>query len=92
MLTLADGTFFPLVVGAIPWGRASGPMGLAREALQECGCSCKVFPQSLPVCVVLVSADIGRCYRVIQVDAHAPFDKVSSWSGDSSMKVLMWVC
>jgi hypothetical protein len=43
MLTLADGTFFPLVAGAIPWGRASGPAGLAPEALQERGCSCKGF-------------------------------------------------
>jgi hypothetical protein len=43
MLTLADGTFFPLVASAIPWGRASGPAGLALEALQERGCSCKVF-------------------------------------------------
>jgi hypothetical protein len=33
MLTLADGTFFPPVAGAIPWGRASGPAGLAPEAL-----------------------------------------------------------
>jgi hypothetical protein len=43
MLTLADGTFSPLVAGAIPWGRASGPVGLAPEALQERGCSCKGF-------------------------------------------------
>jgi hypothetical protein len=43
MLTLADGTFFPLVAGAVPWGRASGPAGLAPETLQECGCSYKVF-------------------------------------------------
>jgi hypothetical protein len=43
MLTLVDGTFFPLVAGAIPWGRTSGPAGLAPEALQERGCSCKVF-------------------------------------------------
>jgi hypothetical protein len=43
MLTLADGTFFPLATGAILWGHASGPAGLAPEALQERGCSCKVF-------------------------------------------------
>jgi hypothetical protein len=43
MLTLADGTFFPLVAGSIPWGRASGPAGLAPEALQECRCSSKGF-------------------------------------------------
>jgi hypothetical protein len=60
MLTLADGTFFPLVTGAIPWGRASGPAGLAPEALQERGCSCKVFSQDLPVCGVIVSAGIGN--------------------------------
>jgi hypothetical protein len=33
----------PPVAGAIPWGRASGPAGLALEALQERGCSCKGF-------------------------------------------------
>jgi hypothetical protein len=43
MLTLADGTLFPLVAGAIPWGRASGATGLAPEALQERRCSCKGF-------------------------------------------------
>jgi hypothetical protein len=59
MLTLADGTFSPLVAGVIPGGRASGPAGLAPEALQERGCSCKVFSQDLPVCGVLVSAGIG---------------------------------
>jgi hypothetical protein len=43
MLTLADGTFFPLVADASPWGRASGPAGLAPEALRERECSCRVF-------------------------------------------------
>jgi hypothetical protein len=57
MLTLADGTFFPLVAGVIPWGRASGPTGLAPKALQERG-SCKVFSQDLPACGVVVSAGI----------------------------------
>jgi hypothetical protein len=33
----------PLVAGAIPWGRASEPVGLALEALRERGRSCKVF-------------------------------------------------
>jgi hypothetical protein len=33
----------PLVADAIPWGRASGPAGLAPEALQERGCSYKGF-------------------------------------------------
>jgi hypothetical protein len=60
MLTSADGTFFPPGRYAIPWGRASGPAGLAPEALQEPRCSCKVFSQDLPVCEVLVSADIGN--------------------------------
>jgi hypothetical protein len=32
-----------LVADAIPWARASGPAGLAPEALQERGCSCKGF-------------------------------------------------
>jgi hypothetical protein len=49
MLTLADGTFFPPDCCAISWGHASRPAGLAPEALQERGCSCKVFSQSLPV-------------------------------------------
>jgi hypothetical protein len=60
MLTLADGIFFPPVAGAIPWGRASGPVGLAPKVLQECGCFCKVFSQNLPVCGVLVSTGIGN--------------------------------
>jgi hypothetical protein len=59
MLTLVDGTFSPLVACAVPWGHASGPTGLAPEALQERGCSCKIFSQDLPVCGVLVSASIG---------------------------------
>jgi hypothetical protein len=37
MLTLADGTFFPLVAGVVPWARASGPADPAPEALQERG-------------------------------------------------------
>jgi hypothetical protein len=60
MLTLADVTFFPPVCYAIPWGCASGPAGLAPEALEECVYSFKVFSQSLPVCEVLVSAGIGN--------------------------------
>jgi hypothetical protein len=60
MLTSADGTFFPPGCCSIPWSRASGPAGLAPEALQERGCSCKVFSQDLPVCEVLVSAGIGN--------------------------------
>jgi hypothetical protein len=38
MLTLAEGTFTPLVADAIPWGSTSGPAGLAPEALRERGC------------------------------------------------------
>jgi hypothetical protein len=59
-LMLADGTFFPPRCCAVPWGRASAPAGVAPEALQERGCSCKVFSQSLPVCEVLVSAGVGN--------------------------------
>jgi hypothetical protein len=59
MLTSADGTFFSPGCYAIPRGRASGPAGLAPEALQERGCSCKVFSQDLPVGEVLVTAGIG---------------------------------
>jgi hypothetical protein len=59
MLTLADGTFSPLVAGVIPWGLASGPAGLAPEALQEHECSCKVFSQDLLACGVVVSAGIS---------------------------------
>jgi hypothetical protein len=46
MLTLGDGTFFHLVADAIPWGRASGPAGLARDT------------QDLPARGVLVSTSI----------------------------------
>jgi hypothetical protein len=45
MLMLADGTFFPPDCCAIPWGRASGPAGLAPEALEECVDSFKVSSQ-----------------------------------------------
>jgi hypothetical protein len=40
---LADGTFFPPGCCAIPWERTSAPAGVAPEALQERGHSCKVF-------------------------------------------------
>jgi hypothetical protein len=59
-LMLADGTFFPPGCRVVPWGHASAPVGIALEALQERGCSCKVFSQSLLVCEVLVSADIDN--------------------------------
>jgi hypothetical protein len=32
-----------LVANAFPWGRASGPAGLAPEALRERECSCRGF-------------------------------------------------
>jgi hypothetical protein len=48
-LMLADGTLFPSGCCVVPWGRASAPAGVAPEALQERGCSCKVFSQSADV-------------------------------------------
>jgi hypothetical protein len=58
MLTLADGTFFPLGCHAIPRGRASVPAGLAPEALEEC-----VVPQGFFTASSLheafVSASLG---------------------------------
>jgi hypothetical protein len=78
-LTLADGMFFPPGRCAVPWGRASAPAGVAPEALQERGCSCKVFLQCLLVCEVLVSAGIsdvsaglGGAVRTYQ--HSSPFD------------------
>jgi hypothetical protein len=59
-LMLADGTFFPTECCAVPWGRASAPAGVAPEALQECGCFCKVFSWSPLVCEVLVSAGVDN--------------------------------
>jgi hypothetical protein len=59
-LMLVDGTFFPPGCCAVPWGRTSAPAGVAPEALQERGCSCKVFSQSPPVCEVLVSAGVSN--------------------------------
>jgi hypothetical protein len=59
-LALADGTFFPPGHCVVPWGRVSAPTGVAPEALQERGCSCKVFLPIVLVCEVLVSAGIGN--------------------------------
>jgi hypothetical protein len=123
-----------LVANVVPWGRVSGPAGLAPEALQERECSCMGFftrstsvrgvsfnrhqqcssrPQRCHThitCTTCVRCTLGgvavrrapepgpsagrrvrflqppsagsriadsssSCYRVIQVDAHAPFDK-----------------
>jgi hypothetical protein len=50
MLTLTDGTFFPLVANAVPGGRVNGPAGLAPEALQERECSCRGFFVSFYQC------------------------------------------
>jgi hypothetical protein len=47
MLKPTDRTLFPLVANAIPWGRVSGPAGLAPEALQERGCSAGFFRGNL---------------------------------------------
>jgi hypothetical protein len=62
-LTLTDEMFFLPGRYAVLWGRASAPAGVAPEALQECGCSCKVLSQSLSVCEVLVSADLSGAVR-----------------------------
>jgi hypothetical protein len=43
MLEPTDRTSFPLVRERFPWGRVSGPAGLAPEALQERKCSCRGF-------------------------------------------------
>jgi hypothetical protein len=76
-LMLADGTFFPPGCCVVLWGSASAPAGVAPEALQERGCSCKVFTQSLPVCKVLVSAGV---------------DNVSAGLGGAMRTYLAHVC
>jgi tetrahydromethanopterin S-methyltransferase subunit H len=76
-LMLADGTFFPPGCCAVLWGRASTPAGVAPEALQERGCSCKVFSQSLPVYEVLVSAGV---------------DNVSAGLGSAMRTYLAYIC
>jgi hypothetical protein len=43
MLKPTDRTLFPPGWKCLPWGRVSGPAGLAPEALQERGCSCRGF-------------------------------------------------
>jgi hypothetical protein len=45
MLEPADGTFFPPSCCAIPWGRASGPAGLAPKALEECDTLSRFYSQ-----------------------------------------------
>jgi hypothetical protein len=48
------------VANAYPRGRVSGPAGLAPEALQERGCSCRGFSRAiLSAGVVHVSTGIG---------------------------------
>jgi hypothetical protein len=79
VLTSAAGTFFPPGSYAIPWGRASGPAGLAPEALQERGCSCKVFSQDLPVCEVLVSVGIDDIPAGLGGAMHASLAFVCVW-------------
>jgi hypothetical protein len=58
-LTPTDRTFFPPGCCAILWGHASGPAGLAPDALEECEYSFKVFSAVLSLCEVLLSAGIG---------------------------------
>jgi hypothetical protein len=60
MLTLADGMFFPMVAGAIPWGCASRPAGLAPKPCRSMGAPARVFTHDLPACGVLGSAGIGN--------------------------------
>jgi hypothetical protein len=43
MLKPTNRTSFPLVCECFPWGRVSGPAGLAPEALEERECSCRGF-------------------------------------------------
>jgi hypothetical protein len=43
MLKPTDRTLFPPGCKWLPWGRVSGPAGLAPEALQERGRSCRGF-------------------------------------------------
>jgi hypothetical protein len=43
MLKPTDRTFSPPGCKCLPWGRVSGPAGLAPEALQERGRSCRGF-------------------------------------------------
>jgi hypothetical protein len=64
MLTLVDGTLFPPGCCAIPWGRASGPVGLAPEALEECVHSFKVFSAALSSCESFISAGLGGAIRM----------------------------
>jgi hypothetical protein len=49
-----------LVANVVPWGRVSGPAGLAPEALQERECSCRVFSRDPPACGVFISTGIGN--------------------------------
>jgi hypothetical protein len=76
---LADGTFFPPGCSAISWGRASAPAGVTPEALQERGCSCKVFPQRLPVYKVLVSAGVGNVSASLGGAMHTYLEYVYLW-------------
>jgi hypothetical protein len=69
MLTLADGTFSPWLLKAVPWGRVSGPAGLTPEALQERECSCRGFfarPSSRPRCTMrtCLVLTVNNCIKV----------------------------
>jgi hypothetical protein len=66
MLMLANGTFFSPGCCAIPWGRASRPVGLAPEALEECVYSFKVFSAASSLCEVFISVGLGGAIRMCQ--------------------------
>jgi hypothetical protein len=54
------GHFSFLVANAVPWGRVSGPAGLAPVALQELECSCRGFFARPPACGAFISTGIGN--------------------------------
>jgi hypothetical protein len=53
-----------VVACVIPCGRASGPVGLAPEALEECVYSFKVFSAASSSCEAFVSAGLGIAIRM----------------------------
>jgi hypothetical protein len=70
MLQPADRTFFLLVANAFPWGRVSGPAGLAPEALQECDCSCRGFFASFHQCAEHLFQLASAMFRRLRSHAH----------------------
>jgi hypothetical protein len=73
MLVLADGTFFPPGCCAIPWGRASGPAGLAPEALQECGTPLRFYSQRR-LCARHLSQPASVIFQLASVAPYACVD------------------